>query len=145
MRQGSRWGWATLQLLALAFLLVACEDEESKRHLGVLRQLAADTPLYPGFKQIGVSDNHKNGRARLFLYYNSPASYDQVKTFYSGILLAKGWELYPKAVRRGILDALSERALVFRQGEYQIAILQRDLDQAPSARNFVILYVWEEG
>lgn len=139
-----RWRSVTLQLLFLALLLGACEDEESKRHLGVLRQIAAETPVYPGFKQVEVSDNHKHGRARLFLYYNSPASYDEVKTFYSKTLLAKGWELYPTADRHGILDGLSESAIVFRQGEYQMAILQESVEQTPSARNFVILYIWEQ-
>ena len=143
-QQHRRWGSVALLLLVFAVLLVACEGEESKRHLSVLRQLAADTAVYPGFKQVDISHNNKRGRARLFLYYNSPASYDEVKRFYSKNLLANGWELYPKEVRRGILSDLSDSAQVFRKGEYEMAILRESLDLDPTARNYVIAYVWEQ-
>lgn len=139
-----RWNSLTLPLLVLTVFLAACEDEESKRHLSLLRQLAAETAVYPGFKQVDVSDHNKHGRARLFLYYNSPATYDEVKSFYSKTLPPKGWELYPRQARRGILSDLSESALVFRKGEYQIAILRESLDQNPTARNYVIGYLWEQ-
>lgn len=143
-RQDQRWGSSSLLLLVLAVFLIACDDEESKRHLSVLKQLAADTAVYPGFKQVKVDQRNTHGRAMLFLYYNSPATYDEVKTFYSKTLIANGWELYPKERRRGILYYQDDSAVVFRKGDYQIAILRESPDQVPTARNFVVLYVWEQ-
>jgi len=139
-----RWDPTRLLFLVLALFLVACEDEESKRHLSELKQLAAATAVYRDFKEVYVYDDHKPGRALLSVYYNSRASYDDVKSFYSNALLTKGWELFPKERRGGILHYLSDSALVFRKGEYQIAILRESLDQNPTARNYVISYVWEQ-
>jgi len=138
------WEVLTLVCLFLAVFLGGCEDHESKRHLSLLKRLAAETPLYPGFKQIDISENDKPGRARLFLYYNSQASYDDVKLFYSKIFLAKGWELSAKEDRQSVFSDLSDSAIVFRKGEYQTAILRESLDQNPAARNYVISYVWEQ-
>lgn len=133
-----------LVLLVLALFLIACEDEESKHQLRALRQLAAATEVYPGFKQVYVWESNKPGRAILALYYNSFANYDEVKSFYAKSLLANGWELYPKERRRGILYYQDDSALVFRKGAYQMAILRESLDQGPTTRNFVISYVWEQ-
>jgi hypothetical protein len=123
--------------------MTSCEDQESKRQLGALRQLTADTPLYPGFKQVHSYDNNKIGDAILVLFYNSPASYEDLKRFYSKTLLANGWVVSPEEERRsGILHSDSSVELVFRKGEYQIAI-QYERDATPSTRDFAITYVWE--
>jgi hypothetical protein len=143
-RHNRRSGSISLLLLVLALFLVSCEDQESKGHLRVLKQLAGATEVYPDFKEVWAYDNHKHGRAILSVYYNSRASYEDVKAFYSKALLAKGWEVYPKERRRGIFHYLSDSALVFRKGEYQIAILRESLDQNPTARNYVISHVWEQ-
>ena len=138
------WQVVRLVCLFLAVFLGGCEDQESKGHLSLLKKLATETPLYPGFKQVDISENDKPGRARFFLYYNSQASYEEVKVFYSRMFLAKGWELSSKEDRGSIFSDLSDSALVFRKGEYQVAILRESLDQNPAARNYVISYVWEQ-
>ena len=72
---------AVLIVLALSVSFAGCDDRESVQQLAKLRQIAADTPLYPGFNQIRLSDNNKIGDAILTIYYRSPASYDAVKDF----------------------------------------------------------------
>ena len=131
-------------LLVLALVSVGCGDQESKHQLNILRQLAAKTPVYHGFKQVHSYDNHKIGDAILVLFYNSPADYDDVRSFYSKALLADGWVVSPQEERRsGILHSDDRVELVFRKAEYQIAIQRGSLDQNLSAKNFGITYLWE--
>ena len=126
-------------VLWLALVIVVCfsgcEDEESKRHLNFLNQLAAET-RYPDFKQSAVSDNNKRGIARLFVYYKSSAQIADVNAFYSKTLTAKGWTSSPREGRNGILATWS--GLVFQQGNYKIAISNETHNA-----DYVIAYVWE--
>ena len=131
-----------LQIIVIAMSLVACRDEVGERHFNILKQLASDTALYPDFKQVDVSDNYKHGSARLFIYYNSSASYDAVKAFYSNNLLSNEWSSDPQENRKGILSDWN--GPVFRKGDYQIAILQKIPASDSDARRYVVAYVWEQ-
>lgn len=131
-----------LFLLLLA-LFTGC-DEESKQHLEALKQIAKETPIYPGGKQVRANDNNKFGSAVLIICYNAPASYEEVRRFYSTNLIAKGWVLYPFEERRqSLLHSDEAVELVYRKGEYRIAIHQGDND--PTTCNYSVAYVWERG
>ncbi len=83
----------TKLLLVLVILSAGRGDEESRQQLEILRQIAADTPLYPGFMQLRSSDYHKTSHATVIRCYSVRADDGDVRRFYSQLFASKGWTL----------------------------------------------------
>src|SRR5262245_861272 len=129
-------------LLVLLILTAGCEDEGSRRQLGVLHQLAADTPLYPGFVQLRSSDFANTSRATVVRCYSVRADDSEVKRFYSQLLASKGWKLADEQQPGGFHPEGSYR-LTFRKPPYAV-VLQHDNLADPSDKcNYSLAYYWE--
>ena len=131
-------GW----FLVLLILSAGCDDEESRRKLETLNQLAADTPLYPGFEQLRSSDYQKVGHATVIRCYSGRAHYDDVKSFYSQALEAKGWQ-HAEDQPLGGFHAEGSARLTFRKGTYAVVLQYENVDD-PSGRlcNYSLAYYW---
>src|SRR5215510_14457720 len=136
-RRSSSW---TRGLLVLLILTAACDDEESRRQLETLHQLAADTPLYPGFEQLRSSDYTNIGHATVVRCYSARANYGDVKSFYSQMLGSKGWS-QPEEQQLGGFHAEGSARLTFRKGAYAI-VLQHDAIDDPKKCNYSLAYYW---
>ena len=125
-------GWA-LGLLAVSplLLILFVKNPEDERRLGILRQLATETPVYPDFKRVSVSEGAKSASAFLIIRYSSSAGFDDVKHFYGRALTLKGWE-----VPGGNEFGFGVDELIFRKGEYKIAVGYRDGEYSVS-------HLWE--
>lgn len=131
----------TKWLLVLLILLVGCDDEESRRQLEVLHQLAADTPLYPGFVQLRSSDYLKTSHATVIHCYSVRANDSDVRRFYSQLFASKGWTLAKEEELGGFHPEGSYR-LTFRKGAYAV-VLQHDNLEDPSGKcNYSLEYYW---
>lgn len=140
-----RLDWKIPILLILGLSLLNCDDAESIRQLDRLRHIAADTPTFSDFREVRSSYNNKLNNALLSLCYNSAASYDEVKTFYSTTLMAKGWGSPEERTvygSFGLKEKKDSRDLVFRKGEYSISIAYGPKDS--SGCNYAISYIWEK-
>lgn len=123
---------------AVAFAIAMSKDPESEGKLAQLRQMAAETSLPPGFQKRHTSESNKRGRAMLVIRYYSPAGYEEVKGFYSTLLVAKGWETPVEKSSASLLGLGSvTRSLTFRSGEFLIVISEEESSQ------FSFIYRWE--
>lgn len=67
-------GWALVLFLMCPLLLVMfLRNPEDERRLSVLRQMAAETPPFPGSAQVGSTEMAKSTNALLLLTYKMPA------------------------------------------------------------------------
>lgn len=128
-------------LLALLILTAACEDEESRRQLEVLHQLAADTPHYPGFEQLRSSDYVNVGHATVVRCYSARADYGEVKDFYSQALESKGWTSVDEQPLGGFHPEGSFR-LTFRKAAYAVVLQHDNLDDSSGKCNYSLAYYW---
>jgi len=76
--------------IAVTAFIASRKDPESQEKLVKLRQMAIETPLLPGFEKRRTSEYNKLGSAMVIVSYHSPASFGEVKDFYSKVLVAKG-------------------------------------------------------
>ncbi len=113
------------------------EDPESQKRLTQLRQMAAETPLLPGFQKRRTSENSKRGRAMLTLTYTSPAKYEEVRDFYSKELVAKGWGP-PVEKSHSFVFGPETKSITFQSGEFLITIGEGESSE------FTFIYRWEK-
>ena len=137
LRNSSLTKW----LLVLLILTTACDDEESKRELKILHQLAAETPLYPGFVQLRSSDFRKPGHVAIIRCYSARANDDDVRRFYSQLFESKGWALTAEHALGGFHPLGSYRRS-FRKGRYAIVLQHDKLDDPSGMCNYSLTYYW---
>ena len=126
-----------LIVLLCGLFLVGCMSSEEKKTLETLQHLAAETPMYPGFSQVGSTHVIKNGRGTLALFYQSPASYGrEVKGFYIKELTARGWGVDEERTYGG-----NTLGITFLKGEYSIVVNY----SSPRDQNwdYAINYSWK--
>lgn len=129
-------------LLLLGLLFSACENTiESEKKLDNLRQIAIQTPVYPGFNRTFSNTLLKGSVADLLFYYKSSANYAAVKSFYVEALTARGWKLDQEKVYNRLLDG-EGRELVFINGEYTIFVQYEN--GSTSDWNFSVTYEWQK-
>lgn len=129
-----------LLLLTPFILIVIIKNPDDEKRLQTLRQIAAETPLYPNFKQINSSEGAKSTSAIVTVWYQVPTystSFDQVKEFYVKELSAKGWGSPQEDNINRVLGG-EERELSFQKGEYRIYISW----QSSSPNEYSIDYSW---
>lgn len=128
-------------LLVLLVLTAGCEDEETRRQLDVLHQIAADTPLHPAFVQLRSSDYVNVGHAGVVRCYSAEANDADVRRFYSQVFASKGWALAEEEQLRGLYPEGSYQ-LTFRKGAYAIELGHSNLDPRNGVCNYSLTYYW---
>ena len=128
-------------LLVLLILTAGCNDEESRRQLDIVRQIAADTPLYPGFVQLRSSDYHKTSHVGLIRCYSVRANDGDIRRFYSEVFAVKGWTLAEEQKLGGFHPEGSYR-LTFRKGAYAIVLGHDNLADPAGECNYSLAYYW---
>jgi hypothetical protein len=113
----NNWLPAALSLLISSILFAGCMTPEGKKTLTTLEQIAAETPVYPAFSQISSTHVIKKDGGTLALFYQSPASYSEVRAFYIKELTAKGWRVDEERTYGG-----NTVGITFRKGEYSIVV-----------------------
>jgi hypothetical protein len=134
MKRSSRH---TAIILLTVLLSANCftNPEEAKK-LDELRRIAADTPIYTDFRQIDSNYMMKSTVVDLGFFYQSTASFDEVKAFYVKGLSAKGWS---SSEEQNLSD--DNRELTFVKGPYSIVV---EYDSASRQQwNYAITYAWE--
>ena len=137
--------WKLPIFLVLTLSILSCDDAESREQLAALHKLAADTPIFVDFKEVRSYDSNKPNHARFSKCYNSSANYNEVKSFYSETLTARGWSLPEETTVYGSFgfeEKKDSRDLIFRKAKYSIAIAYGPKDS--SGCNYAISYIWEE-
>lgn len=128
-------------LLVLLILSASCGDEESRKQLVILHQIAADTPLYPGFVQLRSSDYQKTSHATVVRCYSVRANDGDIRRFYSQEFALKGWTLADERKLGGFHPEGSYR-LTFRKGPYAIVLAHDNLDDPSGRCNYSLAYYW---
>lgn len=128
-------------LLVLLVLAVGCGDEESRRELENLRQIAVDTPLYPGFVQLRNSELHKTSHAAVVRCYSVRANDGDIRRFYSQLFASKGWALAKEEELGGFYPEGSYQ-LTFRKGPYAIVLGHSNQDDPTGECNYSLSYYW---
>ncbi len=131
-------------LLILLIFTAGCTDEESRRQVEVLRQLATDTPLFPGFVQIGSgTDWNKPNHAGVVRCYSVRANDEEVKTFYTRYFQSKGWSLDEKQELGGF-HYQGSYILTFRKGQYAFKFGYENIDNPSGVCNYTLSYHWDQ-
>ncbi|MDQ3819418.1 MAG: hypothetical protein M3362_17310 [Acidobacteriota bacterium] len=126
-----------LAVLLFGLSLISCTSPEERKTLEKLHQIAAETPVYLGFKEIGSHEGANSLNAVLSFYYRSTASYEEVKVFYTKELTAKGW-----TGPRGEPTGDGTIGINFRRDEYAIAIYYDRSAVQDDDWNYAISYSW---
>lgn len=75
----------------IGILALYTERKENERYVPELRQIAEQTPLYPGFQKLSEKIVLKSSMVYFFTYYKSDAQFSDVKKFYDSVLTERGW------------------------------------------------------
>jgi hypothetical protein len=108
-----------------------------------LRELAAKTPIYPGFYEVWETSSSRNINAGLYKSYRSSASYDDVKRFYSEILLTKGWTILEERDLKSFLVTHEWKELTFKKDDLSISIEYIGRDSIDQQYNYSVSYSWK--
>jgi hypothetical protein len=129
-----------LTLVSLGIVILACSALKNHERLNELRDLAASTPLFPGFQLVNSHEGGKRENAIIARFYRSNATYDQVKDFYRRTLIEKGWgePIEESLSTWGIANG--GKVITFHKGEYSIEV---EYSAESQTWNFSVSYVWE--
>src|ERR1043165_3792026 len=82
----------SLSLMFALFVITSnCGGETEKMQVEELRKIAAQTPIYPGFKKTDENVVLKQGMVYFTTDYETTAKFSDVKTFYDRTLKEQGW------------------------------------------------------
>jgi hypothetical protein len=130
-------------LLFLLLLLRGCDSKyithSSPIQAKTIRQMAAETPVFPGFKELQRSEAHKDTNALLTIFYESDANYVEVKSFYSKALSTVGWGA---PMERGIGWHENHKEFEYRRDEYVISVEYIGGDKGSSGWDYAVSYAW---
>ena len=129
-------------LVVFLILAAGCEDEETRRQLDVLHQIAAETPLHPALAQLRSSDFVNVGHAGVVRCYSAEANHADVRPFYSQMFASKGWTLTKEEERLGGFYPTGSYRLTFRKGAYAIVLEHSNLDPRSGECNYSLAYYW---
>jgi len=128
-------------LLTPVVLLGVFGNRADKQQVAALRQLAAETPLYPKFVQATSAEFDKLNYASLTITYTVPAdnvALDDVRSFYTRELTSRGWQAQ-ETRDAPVIDLGGDREghVTFRKGDYRITL-------APGKNNaeYYVTYKW---
>jgi hypothetical protein len=104
-----------------------------------LRRMAAETSLYPDFKEIDSRTLVKEHSVAIRFYYNVPAystTFNMVKNYYTLALTPNGWRLDKEDTFGG------DEGVIFRKDKYSISIYISE--GRASGWDYSITYGWRE-
>jgi hypothetical protein len=130
-------------LIGLLLLLAACDSKyiahSSPIQAKTIRQMAVDTPVFPGFNEIHRTEADKDTNALLTVFYESDANYDEVKSFYTRALSTAGWGA---PIERSVGWGENHKVFKFRRGEYLISVEYIGGDKKPSGWDYSVNFAW---
>jgi hypothetical protein len=138
-------------VIILIFVLQALMPDWSKQlspnrddaKLKELRKLAFDTPTYPEFDVVSETSGSRDIGAHISERYRSSASYDNVKKFYSDVLLTKGWVISEERDLKSFLVTHEWKELIFKKDDISIVIEYRGRDSLSQQYNYSVSYSWK--
>jgi len=137
-------------IVILVFLLLVLMPDWSKRlspnrddaKLKELQELAFSTPTYPEFYKVAETSGSRNINAGISKKYQSSASYDDVKKFYSDILITKGWIISEERDLKSFLVRHEWKELIFKKKDLSISIEYKGRDLSNQQYNYSVSYSW---
>lgn len=134
-----------LTLLVL-LALTACGDDksdvETKRQLGILKQMVGDTPVYPGFAPLRGSEHLKDNRASVVRCYTARVNEVDVKRFYTQQFESQGWTLAKEERSGGLFYDDRNYVLTFRKGMYALSLSYSHYEDPSGQCNYTLIYYW---
>jgi hypothetical protein len=133
--------------LLFAFLLLVYYWQQTSPNrndakLKELRQLAAETAVFPGFKELATYDSSRATDAGVYKHYYSPSSFQEVVQFYSSELSRSGWMISgEKSWRSGFGFGTSNKKLIFEKGDIIITV-QYTGNNPTDTWNYAISFLW---
>lgn len=109
-----------------------------------LRELAFDTPTYPGFYEVGETSGSRDINAGIYKRYRSSASYDDVKKFYSDVLLTRGWVISEERDLKSFLVKHEWKVIIFKKDDLSISIEYKGGDSLMQQYNYSVSYSWNQ-
>lgn len=140
VRKSSLLIMSVLVLLALT----ACEDEksdvETKRQLDVLKQMAADTPAYPGFGQFREDARFKGNTANVSRCYTARVNEGDVERFYKQLFESQGWKLTKEERSGGLFSDEKNYVLTFEKNSYAITLTYANVEANSGRCDYTLIY-----
>ena len=132
----------------LLFLTFVYWDKQSSPNrddakLEELRQLSAEIPVPSGFSGVDTQSSSRGMDAGVYKTYCSTASYDEVKRFYSGVLVPKGWVLSSEKNHESFLINTSGKDIEFHKGDMRIVIEYSGGTACGGSWNYAVNYLWD--
>ncbi|HSS19645.1 MAG TPA: hypothetical protein VLL54_06195 [Pyrinomonadaceae bacterium] len=125
-------------MAALLLTVASCTGETEKKQAEVLKKLAAETPLFPGFEKTGENLVLKSGLVYYFNHYSSKTDFSSVKAFYDPALAQRNWKSEEEVAPSSSFVGPPHR-VSYRRGDYVIAIAQDDRGIAV----FDVVFEWD--
>ena len=123
---------AVTLIVYLVVVMTPAGGPEEERQTGLLKQLAAETQLYPGAKQMEERVRLKANWVSLWVKYETPDDFKKVNQFYHQQLTSKAW------VKDQTQDATRGRN-TYRKGPYEIALYPVESPKV----GFQLIFRWD--
>ena len=134
------WGlfWVVLivPMLLTGYFIALREGEASQKYIPELRKIVAETPQYPGSRNVGERLVAKETRVTLYVTYESRGKRADIRNFYDETLTKAGWK---KVAKNDSWFGVPPSDFEYHRGAYAIIIEDNGLDQS----SYVINYRWD--
>lgn len=137
--------WAAVLLVivfSVAYLAKRYSPNYNDAKLYETRELYSKLPIAPGFTERGSSFQSKAELALVSKYFDSKASYDEVKAFYQSHLSESGWTLTEERPMRDWWRDFGGRRLEFRKGDYFL-VIEYAGEKASDQWDYAIDLIWK--
>ena len=124
-------------MLVLMLMGVGCTGETERKQVDVLRKMAADTPVFPGFNKTSEQFVLKPGMVSYYNNYASNSGFSDVKAFYDKVLMERNWGP-PQQITPSFFVSTAN-LVSYRRGDYVIVVGQDDTGKL----NFNVVFGWD--
>jgi hypothetical protein len=120
----------------------SCVSAAGKRQMQFLRQLASELPVYPGFKQASSTERPGSGSGMMMRCYVAQANYDDVKRYYSQLLVSREWRIVGDH-EKADLFGMGSPYIVYRKSNYAVFLADnRKIDGSQGTCDFSLTFWW---
>lgn len=106
-----------------------------------LQQLSSEIQVPASFSEVFTHYSSRGMDAGVYKGYRSPASYEEVKRFFSDQLIQKGWKLRREKIHKSWLVDTDGKDLEFLKGDTQITIEYAG-SKTSNSWNYSVSYIW---
>jgi hypothetical protein len=106
-----------------------------------LQQISSEMPVPSSFSEVSTNFSSRGMDAGVYKTYRSPASYGDVKRFYSERLITKGWILRREKNHESWIIDTDGKDLEFQKGDMYI-IIEYNGTKGNNSWNYAVNYVW---